>query len=223
MKVLVVGSEAQWAEFQGKFGENAHDLSFLGEVTPSHEALADAQLVVDYTVAESPENIELYQGHSHLVLMIDAPKVSLAGLRFYLGELDFTLVGFNGLPGMVNRSLMEVSLLHEADAGTVEKVLNDLGTDHRIVEDRVGMVTPRIVCMIINEAFYTVQEGTASPEDIDQGMKLGTNYPQGPFEWCEEIGIENVYELLEAMYEDTKEERYKVCPALKRRYLMEVS
>ena len=56
-------------------------------------------------------------------------------------------------------------------------------------------------------------------EDIDQGMKLGTNYPHGPFEWCEKIGIRNVYELLEALYEDTKEERYKICPALKKAYL----
>ena len=73
--------------------------------------------------------------------------------------------------------------------------------------------------MIINEAFYTLQEGTASPEDIDKGMKLGTNYPYGPFEWCERIGLAHVYELLEAMYEDTKEERYKICPLLKQQYL----
>jgi 3-hydroxybutyryl-CoA dehydrogenase len=73
--------------------------------------------------------------------------------------------------------------------------------------------------MIINEAYYTVQEGTAEREDIDLGMKLGTNYPHGPFEWCAKIGIQNVYELLEAVYDDTKEERYKICPRLKKDYL----
>ena len=73
--------------------------------------------------------------------------------------------------------------------------------------------------MIINEAFYTVQEGTASKEDIDQGMRLGTNYPFGPFEWAQKIGIADVYETLEAIYEDTKEERYKICPLLKKAYL----
>ena len=82
------------------------------------------------------------------------------------------------------------------------------------------MVTPRIIFMIINEAYYTVQEGTATREDIDQGMKLGTNYPFGPFEWAEKIGLDNVYETLEAIYEDTKEERYKICPLLKREYLL---
>ena len=68
------------------------------------------------------------------------------------------------------------------------------------------MVTPRIICMIINEAFYTVQEGTASKEDIDLGMKLGTAYPKGPFEWLEIIGIENVYSTLNALYEDSRDE-----------------
>lgn len=96
----------------------------------------------------------------------------------------------------------------------------ELGTGFQIVDDRVGLVTPRIICMIINEAYYTVQEGTAGKEDIDLAMKLGTNYPFGPFEWCQKIGVKNVYELLAAIYNDTKDERYKICPQLKKEYLL---
>ena len=70
--------------------------------------------------------------------------------------------------------------------------------------------------MIINEAYFTVQEGTAEKDAIDQAMKLGTNYPHGPFEWAEMIGLENVLDLLEAVYADTRDERYKVCPLLKK-------
>ena len=73
--------------------------------------------------------------------------------------------------------------------------------------------------MIINEAYFTVQEGTATREDIDLGMRLGTAYPKGPFAWSQEIGLDHVYETLEAMYEDTKDERYKICPMLKTEYL----
>jgi 3-hydroxybutyryl-CoA dehydrogenase len=73
--------------------------------------------------------------------------------------------------------------------------------------------------MIINEAYYTVQEGTANRDDIDQAMKLGTNYPMGPFEWCKKIGITDVYETLEALYNDTHDERYKICSLLKHDYL----
>jgi len=81
------------------------------------------------------------------------------------------------------------------------------------------MVTPRIIFMIINEACYTLQERTATIQDIDLGMKLGTNYPLGPFEWADKIGIKNVYETLLAVYEDTKDERYKICSLLKTMYL----
>jgi 3-hydroxybutyryl-CoA dehydrogenase len=55
-------------------------------------------------------------------------------------------------------------------------------------------------------------------EDIDKGMRLGTNYPNGPFEWCDRIGIRDVYETLEAIWCDTHDERYKICPLLKTRY-----
>jgi 3-hydroxybutyryl-CoA dehydrogenase len=73
--------------------------------------------------------------------------------------------------------------------------------------------------MIINEACYTLQEGTASMQDIDISMKLGTNYPFGPFEWADKIGIKHVYETLKAVYDDTHDERYKICPMLKTIYL----
>ena len=104
----------------------------------------------------------------------------------------------------------------------LNSIMKDLGSDFLVVDDRVGLVTPRVICMIINEAYYTVQEGTASREDIDIAMKLGTNYPFGPFEWCQRIGVRHVYELLEAVYDDTKDERYKICPLLKKEYLLEV-
>ena len=53
--------------------------------------------------------------------------------------------------------------------------------------------------MIINEAFFTVEDGTASKRDIDLAMKLGTNYPEGPFEMLKTIGVVDVYELLVAL------------------------
>jgi len=86
-----------------------------------------------------------------------------------------------------------------------------LVTEFVCVEDRVGLVTPRVICMVINEAYYTLEEGTATRNDIDLAMKLGTNYPYDPFEWAKRIGIKNVIELLEAVYSDTQDDRYKVC------------
>jgi 3-hydroxybutyryl-CoA dehydrogenase len=69
--------------------------------------------------------------------------------------------------------------------------------------------------MIINEAYYTVEEGTATRADVDLAMKLGTNYPYGPFEWSQKIGLGSVYDVLLAVYEATHDERYLICPLLK--------
>jgi 3-hydroxybutyryl-CoA dehydrogenase len=114
---------------------------------------------------------------------------------------------------------MEVSFWRTDDEPQLKRICQELNTDFLIVDDRVGLVTPRIICMIINEAYYSFMEGTASREDIDLAMKLGTNYPYGPFEWSQRIGIKHIYELLEALYEDTKDERYKICPLLRKEYL----
>ena len=70
--------------------------------------------------------------------------------------------------------------------------------------------------MIINEAFYALEEKISTMEEIDMAMKLGTNYPSGPFEWAEKIGIRRIYLLLEKLA--LKEARYTPSPALKKLY-----
>lgn len=130
------------------------------------------------------------------------------------------IIGMNTLPTFINRNLAEVCLLHPDDQMVFEEIFSKLGWTCSWVQSRVGLVTPRVVLMIINEAYYTVQEGAATKEDIDLGMKLGTNYPKGPFEWAESIGLDYVYHSLSALYEDTRDERYKICPLLKTEFLL---
>ena len=84
------------------------------------------------------------------------------------------------------------------------------------INDAVGMVTPRVLCMVINEAAHTLEEGTATKEDIDRGMELGTGYPQGPLKWCDKIGIEHVTDVLAALHESTGDARYRTAPLLLR-------
>ncbi|MEI7803412.1 MAG: 3-hydroxyacyl-CoA dehydrogenase family protein, partial [Bacteroidota bacterium] len=62
---------------------------------------------------------------------------------------------------------------------------------------------------------FTMEEGTASKEDIDSGMKLGTAYPIGPLEWADKIGIKNIYETLKAIKSETNNSRHKISPRLK--------
>ena len=55
-----------------------------------------------------------------------------------------------------------------------------------------GFITARVIAMIINEAFFALQENVSSKEEIDTAMRLGTNYPYGPFEWTKLIGIDKI-------------------------------
>jgi 3-hydroxybutyryl-CoA dehydrogenase len=96
-----------------------------------------------------------------------------------------------------------------------ESFLNSAGINFAKVPDRVGLVFPRIISMIINEAAQAYSEQVASKEDIDTAMKLGTNYPFGPLEWADKLGIGLVYEILSALQRDFGEDRYRPHPVLK--------
>jgi 3-hydroxybutyryl-CoA dehydrogenase len=72
------------------------------------------------------------------------------------------------------------------------------------------------VCCLINEAFSALQENLASPYDIDLAMKLGTNYPHGPFEWGNLMGLDTVLGVMEGLYAEWREDRYRPAPLLRR-------
>jgi len=215
MKILIIGEPENLNEAKEKFG-NDHSYEFSAEILDQKQ-LTDFDIIFDFIIEEQPEYVEAYSSLD-LPVFLNTVKTSLAELNFIYGLSD-NIYGFNGLKTFFNRDLVEVTTLKDDD-GSLKKIFASLDSKYALVNDRVGMVTPRIVFMIINEAFYTVQEGTATKSDIDLGMKLGTNYPYGPFEWLEKIGINDVYEVLEALYDDTKEERYKIAPLLKKEYLM---
>lgn len=223
MRILVLSGPEMAAEFKQKFPENqgSHTYTYLQPQHMALEQLTSADIVFDFLLHEQPERLSKYAPEQ--VVFCHAATVQLAALVKQVAVAQpCTLFGFNGLPTLFNREVLEVSILCSNDEGKLAEVCESLGTAYLLVDDRVGMVTPRMLCMIINEAFYTLQEQTASITDINLGMKLGTNYPKGPFEWAAQIGITNVYKVLAAMYEDTRDERYKICPLLKTAYLKEV-
>jgi len=218
MKILIIGDSNQVAEFRQKFGEH-HDYTIEPDHRLAEKFIATHDCVFDFLIDESPALIEVFKKKEG-VFFFNAVKRSLAYLQNQADhELIGNVFGFNGLPTMLNLPKLEVSMLRN-QRPVLNRIGKELNTEFLVVDDRVGMITPRVVCMIINEAYYTVQEGTATRDDIDMAMKLGTNYPYGPFEWCARLGIHHVYEVLEALYEDTHDERYKVSALLKREFLM---
>lgn len=220
MNILVVGEESNLEECRAKFG-GAHAYTLKENHSQALKEFIRAEVVFDFSVGKEEAPLEIYFSHPQVVAFLNTSKVSLTQLISQsIDRPKCVLFGFAGLPTFLNRPLLEVTMADIGQKPTLEKICHLLGTSFQIVEDRVGLVTPRVICMIINEAYFTVQEGTASREDIDLAMRLGTNYPFGPFEWCKRIGVRQVYELLESIQEDTKDERYKICPLLKKEYLL---
>lgn len=93
-----------------------------------------------------------------------------------------------------------------------EQILSTLGWSHQVVPDVPGMIAARVIAMIINEAYFAWGDEVSTQQDIDTAMKLGTNYPYGPFEWCAIIGIQPVYQLLQLLAKE--DDRYTPAPAL---------
>jgi 3-hydroxybutyryl-CoA dehydrogenase len=220
MNILVIGEVENLNECKARFGD-AHTYMFETDHREAESYVETNDLVFDFIIDEEPFQIEIYKDKTNGKVFLNSAKISLAELS-NLAEhsLKAEVFGFNGLPTFLNQKILEVSLLKSEHETRLKEICESLSIEYLLVDDRVGLVTPRVVCMIINEAYYTVQEGTATREDIDKAMKLGTNYPYGPFEWCSRIGIKHVYELLETLYEDTHDERYKICSLIKKEYLM---
>jgi 3-hydroxybutyryl-CoA dehydrogenase len=218
MNILVIGEQINLMECRQKFGDK-HQYSWVEEHRDAEKFLQSNGLVFDFIIEEEPHQFEIYCENSTTVFL-NTCKVSLGELVQLVGRpISSKIFGFNGFPTFLIRDLMEVCLWNTDDEHVLKRICEELKTDFLLVDDRVGLVTPRVICMIINEAYYTVQDGTASRADVDTAMKLGTNYPYGPFEWCNRIGVKHVYELIEALYDDTQDERYKICPLLKKEYL----
>lgn len=127
---------------------------------------------------------------------------------------DKNVSRINAWPGFLERPLWEVA---SRDDNKNKNIFAALNRKVIFVKDEPGFVSARVISMIINEAFFAFGEKISTVEEIDMAMKLGTNYPNGPFEWAEKIGVENIYLLLQKLAE--KEPRYQPAPALKKLYL----
>ena len=213
MNILVIGSEVNLAECQQKF--NLHTCIQANTYKEAEPFLTQAEVIFDFLTDQTSHSLKIYSSKNNLTVFLNTSLVTLQTLVNNVSDTN-AYFGFCGLPTFLNRELFEVSILQEAEEHLLDSTCKKLTTKYARVADSVGLVTPRIICMIINEAYYTFEEGTATRKDIDLAMKLGTNYPFGPFEWSEKIGVQNVYDLLEAVYEATKDERYLICPLLKK-------
>jgi 3-hydroxybutyryl-CoA dehydrogenase len=178
-------------------------------VTPSEAAgLQTPFLILDLTGGEDPE--APLQG---------APQAICVSAGS-LGALDpgGSAVGFHALPPLDASGLVELTRGPDSAASAgraAERFFATLGKHTIWVGDAPGLVLGRIVCQVINEAAFALGEGLGSAEDIDSGMVHGLNYPRGVLAWADEIGLDHVLSVLDALYSERGEERYRVAPLLR--------
>lgn len=121
-------------------------------------------------------------------------------------ELGYPFIRINGWPGFLERPVHELVAPEATNTATINELYKQLGRECRIVPDTPGMISARILATIINEAWFTREEEVSTEEEIDTAMRLGTNYPMGPFEWGERIGLDKIAGLLTVL--SRKNERY---------------
>lgn len=153
--------------------------------------------------------IDLLFENNHIsVLKQVLPKlVIINSVETTLSETNGSFVRINGWNTFLKSPLVEASSLEEKNKKKTEDVFSLFNKKIEWLDDVAGFVTARVISMIINEAFIALNEGVSTKEEIDTAMKLGTNYPYGPFEWAEKIGVKKIKSLLEKL--NLQQERYK--------------
>lgn len=129
-------------------------------------------------------------------------------------------VGFYALPPLEAAGAVELTRGSDTSGSAVaaaERFFSSLGKRVEWVGDGPGLVLGPIVCQLVNEAAFALGEGVAEAEDIDAGMVLGLNHPRGPLAWGDEIGLDHVHTVLEALRSESGDPAYRAAPALRRR------
>jgi 3-hydroxybutyryl-CoA dehydrogenase len=122
----------------------------------------------------------------------------------------------NPVPLMKGVEIVKTLLTSEETVEVSLDFIKSLGKETVVVKDSPGFVTNRIITLVMNEAAKLLEENLASIEDIDKIEKLSHNWPMGPFELADLVGIDVIVDLLEGIYQQTGWERYKPAPLLKR-------
>lgn len=210
MKIIVLGTEEQQEEFRLKPFPDASEIFFFTDCNDLKSA-PPAYILFDLAFEPAPERIELLSSFNKPIL-INSVVNTLKGLG-----LPENFIRINAWPGFLNRPVTEVATGFESQKTAVHTIFQLLQWPYQITSDTPGMISARIIAMIINEAYFALGEEVSSKQEIDVAMKLGTSYPYGPFEWSEKIGLKHIYKLLHKL--NSISNRYAIAPLLEKEAL----
>jgi len=194
--------------------------------TTRHEDLADCDVVIEAII----ENLDLKKETYAALDGICKPSTIFCSNTSSLTITEMSMATkrpdkfaglhfFNPVPVM---KLVEVVQTILTSAQTQKEVFDfakSLGKEPIAARDNSGFIVNRLLVPYLLDAIRALEEGVGSVEDIDKGMQLGCNYPMGPFELLDYVGIETAYYISEIMFNEYREKRYAPPPLMKRMVL----
>ncbi len=188
----------------------------------SYDDLKAAQLVIEAATENLELKIKILRQLDGLLppetlVATNTSSISITQLAAVTSRAD-RFIGmhfFNPVPMMalveIIRGLQTSDTTHEA----VRNLALALGKTPITVKNAPGFVVNRILVPMINEAFFVLAEGLATPEDIDAGMKLGCNHPIGPLALADMIGLDVCLAVMNVYFAEFNDSKYRPCPLLK--------
>jgi 3-hydroxybutyryl-CoA dehydrogenase len=204
---------------EGRLADELKTL-FIGSIAPLDEQIDVVFEVTNLDLDVKKNNFKKIEGivrNDTLILstVLSGTATQSASWLSYPSRL----VGFATFPPFKGGSLIEIApglLTEKAFINRASELFSTIGIEVEIVVDEVGLVFPRILSLIINEAAFAVTEGISSVEEIDLAMRKGTNYPNGPLRWADEIGLDEIYAVLTSLHRELGDDRYRPAPLLRK-------
>ena len=199
MRLVVLANEQLKEEL---LATGINDSCIIDWINSSKEfpSNTDADAVIDLLFEQNNYDV------SHLTDVMNRP-IFVNSMYKTITEIGFPVIRLNAWPGFLKRNVAEVAGGNDATKTEAEKVLDLLNRRAEWIPDVKGFISARVVSMIVNEAYFALHEQVSTKEEIDIAMKLGTNYPYGPFEWSKKIGLKNIAGLLTEL--SLSEKRYQ--------------
>lgn len=210
---------------RGKATQDEADQA-LKRIHPSlslRESAKDVQFVVE-AVIENPElKKQVFKeldesAPADAILASNTSSISITEMASATKRPD-KVIGmhfFNPPPVMKLIEIIQGAATSEETFKLTQSLSQKLGKTPVTVQEAPGFVVNRVLVPFLNEAVFLVQEGVASPKDIDTAVKLGLSHPLGPLELLDFVGLDTTLYILEYMYKETGDPKFRPCPLLRK-------